>query len=65
MSNEVLLTFTKGDRTVSHHFSQDGMYFEISDYPENRNRIYVEDPYTFNFMCNLLADSGYESPAII
>ena len=65
MSNVIPLTFVKGDRKVTHHLTEDDMYFEINDYPEGMNRIFVEDSETFNFMCNLLIDSGYESPIVI
>ena len=65
MSNVIPLTFIKGDRKVTHHFNDDNSYFEINDYPEGMNRIFVEDSETFNFMCNLLIDSGYESPIVI
>lgn len=59
------LTFIKDDRKVTHHFHEDGDYFEINHYPEWCNRIPCDNPEVFNFMCHLLIDSGYESPIVI
>ncbi len=59
------LMFIKGDRKVTHHITDEGNYFEVSDYPEGDRRIFVKNSETFNFMCHLLIDGGYESPCVI